>query len=85
MVKRKAVDSLDEWLKEGELASAARRLNTENIAEVESQVPNPTAEDTTPQMAKGLPTVEPVGLKVSDDEAASWFWALLAQAGYELW
>ena len=85
MVKRKAVDSLDEWLKEGELASAARRLNAESIAETESQIPSSTAEDITPQMDKGIPTLEPAELEVSGDEAASWFWSLLAQAGYELW
>lgn len=85
MVKRKAVDSLDEWLKKGELASAARRLDAESIAETESQIPSSTAEGITPQTAKGIPTVEPAELEVSSDEAANWFWSLLEQAGYELW
>ena len=85
MVKRKAVDSLDEWLKKGELASAARRLDTEIVAEIDNQIPSSTAEGVPPQMTKGIPTVAPAEVEVSSDEAANWFWSILEQAGYELW
>ena len=80
MVKRKAIDSVDEWLKEGELAASSRQARIE----------------TTPQAVAGrlLPTAELVQVQVagashdmavSTKEAANWFWELLGRAGYELW
>lgn len=84
MVKRKATESLDEWLKEGELAAAARRENTETVTETDNPVPNSTAESVPPHTANETPTVAPAEVEVSSDEASSWFWTILEQSGYEL-
>ena len=85
MVKRKATENLDEWLKKGQLASAAMRLDTEFFAEVDNPIPSSTAESVPPQTSKETPTVAPAEVEVSIDEAANWFWNILEQSGYELW
>ena len=85
MVKRKATKSLDEWLKEGESASAAKRPDTEIATELGNTFPLPTADSVPPQMAKETSAVVPAEMEVANDEAASWFWNLLEQSGYELW
>ena len=85
MVKRKATESLDEWLHEGELAAAARRLNIEVAPEVGNTTVTPTAESVQPQVAKETPTAGPAEAEVTNDEASNWFWAILEQSGYELW
>ena len=85
MVKRKAVDSLDEWLKKGTLAAAPRRLDTKIVAGIDNQIPSSTAEGVPPQTAKGFPTIAPAEVEVSSDKVANRFWSILEQAGYELW
>ena len=85
MVKRKANQSLDEWLIAGELAAAARR--SENHIGTQSNTPlNPsTTELVEPSEVAEPSVVVPVGAEVTLDEATRWFWSLLGQAGFELW
>ena len=85
MGKRKATESLDEWLHEGELAAAARRVNVEVAPEGDNTTVTPTAESVQPQVAKETPTAGPADAGVTDDEASNWFWAILEQSGYERW
>lgn len=85
MVKRKATTSLDAWLRESELASAARRVQPEIATEEASTTSTPTAAESTPQMTLETPTVEAAEVEVTRDDAARWFWDLLEQSGYELW
>ena len=85
MVKRKATESLDEWLHKGELAAAARRVSSEIAPEWDNTTVIPTAEKVQPQVATENPTVGPTDAGVTDDGASDWFWAILGQSGYELW
>ena len=48
MVKRKASESIDEWLKEGKFASAARQQTTETATEPNPALPSPTVESAPP-------------------------------------
>ena len=57
MVKRKATDSVDEWLKEGELAASSRLANLETTPEAVAAPP--------------LPTVEDIQLQVAEDDVAA--------------
>lgn len=121
MPKRKAEQSVDEWLKEGIAASEANQIVAATNCNQEGSQPNVTVEgqlaskvdnsnsrtrstsatshyeiplksevvaaDVTPgrsEVAKETvgPTVQGTA---SEEEAAEWFWTLLAQAGYELW
>ena len=83
MIKRKATVTLDEWLSQGTLYADVSRAGT--IEPINPQVAA-TALDTevTP-----LPEVTAVPsedmVELANQDAAAWFWALLAQAGYELW
>ena len=85
MVKRKATTSLDEWLRESELASAARRAHTEVATGAVNLTPTPNAVGIPPKMTTETPTVETAEVEVTCDEAANWFWDHLEQSGYELW
>ena len=85
MVKRKATQNLDEWLREGELASAARRSETQTHAQVASDLSSSTTEIAGPPKVEGLSAVGPAEVEVTQDEAVSWFWSLLGQTGFELW
>ena len=85
MVKRKATTSLDEWLRESELASAARRTYTDVTTETDNLTPTPTAAGIPPRMTTETPTVETAEVEVACDEATNWFWKILEQSGYELW
>ena len=84
MVKRKASDSVDDWLKEGELVAATRQINIKAIPEAVTPLPLPTVEPHTVQMAEGDVAAAVAKEEVTDTEAANWFWGLLVQAGYEL-
>ena len=85
MVKRKADQSLDEWLLEGELAAAERRAN----AHVDNQPDNPfmpaATESAVPSNVEEPSAVAPVAEGVSQEDAGLWFWSLLGQAGFEIW
>lgn len=85
MVKRKADQSLDEWLLEGELAAAERRVNTH----VDTQPDNPfisaATESVVPPTVEEPSAVAPITEEVSQEEAGRWFWSLLGQVGFELW
>ena len=85
MVKRKATKSLDEWLSEGELASAAKQPGLAVATEPCTTFPPPTAEIAQPQAASEPLAVVTADVVITEDEAASWFWALLEQSGYEHW
>ena len=85
MVKRKAANSLDEWLSEGDLASAAKQPNTEITTEPCTTPPPPTAEIVQPQVASEPSLVVTAKVDITEDEAANWFWSLLEQSGYERW
>ena len=85
MVKQKTTDSVTDWLEEGELVAAARQTNSETTPEVVATLPLPTVETNTMQMAEGDVSVASDDVAVTQEEAANWFWSLLAQAGYELY
>ena len=84
MVKRKAPDIVDDWLREGELAAAAMQVNIEAIPKAVTPLPLPTVEPNTVQVAGGDVAVASTEVAVTTEEAANWFWGLLVQAGYEL-
>ena len=71
IVKRKATKSLDEWLSEGEFASAAKQPGTEIATEPCTTSPPPTAEIAQPQAASEPPAVVTVEVDITEDEAAS--------------
>lgn len=85
MVKRKATHDLDEWLREGELASTARRSETQLGTQSTSVLPSSTTDDTVPPKVEEFSGVVPTEVEVTQEEAASWFWSLLGQVGFELW
>ena len=121
MPKRKAEQSVDEWLKEGVAASKATQTvgatdcnqeGSQLTATVEGQLASRAedsssrtgsilatshyeiplksevaAADVTPGRAEvARETVRPtVQGTASEEEAAEWFWTLLAQSGYERW
>lgn len=85
MVKRKASDNIEEWLKEGETASAAI-TPTSDIAQEPKLIPfPPTAKASPIQVVEGSAAVGPADVEVAADEATNWFWGLLEQDGFELW
>ena len=84
MVKRKASDSVDDWLREGELVAAARQISIEAIPEAVTPLPLPTVEPYTMQVAEGDVDVASTEVAVTTAEAANWFWSMLVQVGYEL-
>ena len=85
MVERKAAKSLDEWLSEGEFGSAAKQPGTEIAPKPFTTFPPPTAEIAQPQVASEPPAVVTVEVDTTEADAASWFWSLLEQSGYEHW
>ena len=80
MVKRKANQSLDEWLRDGELAAVAKRSNT-HIGNQPNTPLTPSATEVvaSPKVAEPL-VVVPVEVEVTHDEATRWFWSMLGQA-----
>ena len=83
MVKRQAAITLDEWLSQGTLYADVSRVGT--IEPINQQVAA-TALDTevTPLLEVTAGPSEDMA-DLADQDVAAWFWALLAQAGYELW
>ena len=85
MVKRKATNSPDEWLIEGELASATTQPGSEIAIEPCTTVPSPAAEIIQPQVASDPSVVVPAERAITETKVARWFWSVLAQAGYKCW
>ena len=85
MVKRKVVTSLDEWLKEGEVVSAANQPRTEPTTEPDSTKTLPTADEVHPVVVTKPSAVAPFEVAPTEDDAANWFWELLENSGYECW
>ena len=121
MPKRKADQSVDEWLKEGNVALEASRIVASSNCNQERIQPSSTAEgqptgkavnsspeasstlapptyvtsprsevaaaDVTPTQSEvATEAVCPAGQGAANEEdAAEWFWTLLAQSGYERW
>ena len=85
MVKRKATDSVDEWLKEGELATSSRQANLEPTPEAVAALPLPIGEDIRVQVAEDDVAMASTDVAATHEEAANWFWDLLVRAGYESW
>ena len=85
MVKRKATQNLDEWLRAGELASAAKRSEAQAQVQVAGDLPSSSIKVADPSKAKIFSAVGPAEVEVTREDAASWFWSLLSQAGFELW
>ena len=84
MTKRKATNSLDEWLTERRVIAEVPIPAAEIPSEPSIAAPPPTAEASQPQL-----TSEPVsGVSAEVDiteVAAEWFWSLLDQCGFERW
>ena len=73
MVKRKANQSLDEWLIEGELAATTRRSARPIGTQTNTTHSPSTAESVeVPELVTPLVTV-PLGVEVMHDEASHWF------------
>lgn len=85
MVKRKATQNLDEWLRAGELASAAKRSEAQTHVQVASDLPSLTTKAVDPSKVEVLSAVGPAEVEVTREDDARWFWSLLGQAGFELW
>ena len=85
MVKRKASESIDEWLREGETVSAARTPTSYTAQEPKLVFFPPTAEVNPVQVVEESAAVAPADVEVIADEETNWFWGLLEQAGIEIW
>lgn len=95
MVKRKANISVDEWLERGRAiskatqpAAAAAGHETDESSQRSAEVA--TATGTDEQVAPPTKEVEQIPATTTDlaepvEGTADWFWALLAQTGYETW
>ena len=81
MVKRKAIESVDAWLKEGEAAAAAKPTTPKKTPKT---VDLPTVAIGQASVAENEVAESPAEVAVTSEEAANWFWNLLEQAGYEL-
>ena len=84
MVKKKAPDSVDDWLREGELTASSRQPNLETTPESTAALPLPIAEDTHLQVAEDNVAMASAEVGVTLEEAAIWFWDLLVPAGFEM-
>ena len=71
MVKRKADKSLDEWLKEGEVVSAATQTDTKTSREQSATPSAPTAERVQPKVTTEPLAVAPADVAATEDDAAS--------------
>ena len=85
MTKRKAPNSLDEWLTERRVVSEVPIPAVEIPSEPSIVAPHPTAEASQLQL-----TSEPVSgisaeVDITEEMAAEWFWSLLDQCGFERW
>ena len=93
MVKRKAEISLDEWLIQG-VRSA--EIPSKKTGEAQTKQPHdsgpvtnnadsgaPAEQSAAAELVASLSPLEGDRLQVTEAEAHAWFWALLAQAGYE--
>ena len=85
MVKRKASENIEEWLREGETISAARTPTSYIAPGPQLATVSPTAEVSPVQVVEESPAVAPADMEVNANEAANWFWELLAQDGFEIW
>lgn len=109
MHKRKASQSVDAWLLEGEEFLQASRTSKINECQVKARRLEPTADlvpvEVTPSIgdqpaattetASRVTTCEegaaqadeepPVHVATNEELAATWFWDLLTQCGYEGW
>ena len=85
MVKQKTTDSVTDWLEEGELVAAARQTKAETTTEIVVAPALPIIETSPMQMAEGDVSVASNDVAVTHEEAANWFWNLLAQAGFEIY
>ena len=71
MVKRKASESIDEWLKEGEIASAAKTQASDIAPEPKLVLSPPIVEANSVQVIEGSAAVAPADVEVTDDEATN--------------
>ena len=84
MVKRKADQSLDDWLKAGEEVARLNREAALATSEQYSRGLEPAADKV---LAEGVNESEPAAMVEGGSakgEACNWFWELLANVGYEL-
>ena len=110
MPKRKASQSIEEWLLEGEAALEASRVGRITECQVKAIQLEPTADRvsagvrapatcdkpsvtivTNDDVAVAEGVAIPANVKptahvaIDEDVAATWFWDILAQSGYERW
>lgn len=85
MTKRKATESLDEWLIEQRLASEVQLPVAEAPLEPSIVTPPPTAETSQPQVATESVTWIPAEVDITEEVASEWLWSLLEKSGYERW
>ena len=85
MVKRKASENIEEWLREGDTISATETPTSHIAPGPQLETVSPTAEVSPVQVVEERPAVAPADVEVNATEAANWFWELLAQVGFEIW
>ena len=86
MTKRKATNSLDEWLTERRVVSETPNPVAEIPSEPISAAPQPTAEASQLQLtSEPVSGTLPVEVDITEEVAAEWFWSLLDQCGFERW
>lgn len=85
MVKRKATESLDEWLLERRTAVQNPQLAPEIAPTPCVTAPLPTTRTTHSPVDCDPEHVATTDSTVTEEGAADWFWSLLGQAGFELW
>ena len=84
MVKRKADQSLEDWLKVGEEVARLNREAALATSEQYSRGLEPAADKV---LAEGVNESEPAAMVEggsAEGVACNWFWELLANVGYEL-
>lgn len=69
--KRKATQNLDEWLRAGELASTARRSESQAQVQVVGDLPSSSIKVADPSPAEILLAVGPAEVEVTREDAAS--------------
>ena len=85
MTKRKASESLDEWLNDRRSVLETQGPVTELVVDPGLATFPSTAEASSLQLACEEGIESSMGVDITEEKAAEWFWQLLEQAGFELW
>lgn len=85
MTKRKASESLDEWLNGGrselEIPSPVTELSADPVLDTSPA----TAEASSVPVTSEVVIESSTRVDTTEEQAVEWFWQLLEQAGFVLW